>query len=245
MCPSVTIMQRSVTIGHNLTCKNITKLFLIIFFTGFFTHILIDEAAQCLEADALISLSLANERTRIALAGDYMQVLYICLFLLFFVYFPYMFVCFFHICLFFLLFFLVICINSHLAEIFFHCLTWLEVNSGDCVSINQNLMRKLGTCIRKGSFGPPPPPSHQSSSKSHFILCGIEFPQFRQHIYQSEVFCLYLSSPFSRIFRIKSIRSSIFTFFFNFMNTVCIWLEFPSPSGFEILKDWQYGCDVP
>ncbi|XP_046642833.1 probable helicase with zinc finger domain [Daphnia pulicaria] len=41
---------------------------------GYFTHILIDEAAQCTECDVLIPLSLADERTRIALAGDHMQL---------------------------------------------------------------------------------------------------------------------------------------------------------------------------
>lgn len=43
-------------------------------FTGYFTHILIDEAAQCNECDVLIPLSLADEYTRIALAGDHMQL---------------------------------------------------------------------------------------------------------------------------------------------------------------------------
>lgn len=41
---------------------------------GYFTHILIDEAAQCNECDVLIPLSLADEHTRIALAGDHMQL---------------------------------------------------------------------------------------------------------------------------------------------------------------------------
>uniref|UniRef100_UPI00398E6625 3'-5' exoribonuclease HELZ2 isoform X2 n=1 Tax=Pristiophorus japonicus TaxID=55135 RepID=UPI00398E6625 len=41
---------------------------------GFFTHILIDEAAQMLECDALIPLAIAGNKTRIALAGDHMQV---------------------------------------------------------------------------------------------------------------------------------------------------------------------------
>ncbi|GCB60757.1 hypothetical protein scyTo_0009228 [Scyliorhinus torazame] len=41
---------------------------------GFFTHILIDEAAQMLECDALIPLTLASSTTRIVLAGDHMQV---------------------------------------------------------------------------------------------------------------------------------------------------------------------------
>ncbi|XP_067904315.1 3'-5' exoribonuclease HELZ2 [Heterodontus francisci] len=41
---------------------------------GFFTHILIDEAAQMLECDALIPLAIADNKTRIVLAGDHMQV---------------------------------------------------------------------------------------------------------------------------------------------------------------------------
>ncbi|GCC22642.1 hypothetical protein chiPu_0001030 [Chiloscyllium punctatum] len=41
---------------------------------GFFTHILIDEAAQMLECDALIPLALASNKTRIVLAGDHMQM---------------------------------------------------------------------------------------------------------------------------------------------------------------------------
>ncbi|XP_072096397.1 3'-5' exoribonuclease HELZ2 [Mobula birostris] len=41
---------------------------------GFFTHILIDEAAQMLECDALIPLGIAGNETRVVLAGDHMQV---------------------------------------------------------------------------------------------------------------------------------------------------------------------------
>lgn len=41
---------------------------------GFFTHILIDEAAQCTELDVLLPLSLADRNTIIALAGDHMQL---------------------------------------------------------------------------------------------------------------------------------------------------------------------------
>ncbi|KAG8131557.1 hypothetical protein E2320_009478 [Naja naja] len=40
---------------------------------GYFTHILIDEAAQMLECEALVPLSLASLRTMIILAGDHMQ----------------------------------------------------------------------------------------------------------------------------------------------------------------------------
>lgn len=41
---------------------------------GFFTHIFLDEAAQALECDMLIPLSLAGPKTRVVLAGDHMQV---------------------------------------------------------------------------------------------------------------------------------------------------------------------------
>ncbi|XP_015917360.2 probable helicase with zinc finger domain isoform X2 [Parasteatoda tepidariorum] len=41
---------------------------------GFFTHILIDEAAQAMECEAIMPLSLADEDTRIVLAGDHMQL---------------------------------------------------------------------------------------------------------------------------------------------------------------------------
>ncbi|KAJ6644690.1 hypothetical protein lerEdw1_013648 [Lerista edwardsae] len=41
---------------------------------GYFSHILIDEAAQMLECEALVPLCLAARETRIILAGDHMQV---------------------------------------------------------------------------------------------------------------------------------------------------------------------------
>ncbi|XP_060086564.1 helicase with zinc finger domain 2 [Heteronotia binoei] len=41
---------------------------------GYFSHILIDEAAQMLECEALVPLSLATLHTRIVLAGDHMQM---------------------------------------------------------------------------------------------------------------------------------------------------------------------------
>ncbi|KAL1517728.1 hypothetical protein ABEB36_001459 [Hypothenemus hampei] len=40
----------------------------------FFTHIFIDEAAQALECETITPLLMANEKTRIVLAGDYMQM---------------------------------------------------------------------------------------------------------------------------------------------------------------------------
>ncbi|CAN0438537.1 unnamed protein product [Lampetra planeri] len=41
---------------------------------GHFSHILLDEAAQALEADALIPLALADSNTRVLLAGDHKQI---------------------------------------------------------------------------------------------------------------------------------------------------------------------------
>ncbi|XP_022919640.1 probable helicase with zinc finger domain [Onthophagus taurus] len=41
---------------------------------GFFTHILLDEAAQAIECESIMPLALANENTRIVLAGDHMQL---------------------------------------------------------------------------------------------------------------------------------------------------------------------------
>ncbi|KAJ8259051.1 hypothetical protein COCON_G00180630 [Conger conger] len=41
---------------------------------GYFTHILIDEASQMLECEALMPLGLSGEGTRIVLAGDHMQM---------------------------------------------------------------------------------------------------------------------------------------------------------------------------
>ncbi|XP_012659425.2 helicase with zinc finger domain 2 isoform X1 [Otolemur garnettii] len=42
--------------------------------SGFFSHILIDEAAQMLECEALTPLAYASPSTRVVLAGDHMQV---------------------------------------------------------------------------------------------------------------------------------------------------------------------------
>ncbi|KAJ4940413.1 hypothetical protein JOQ06_026716 [Pogonophryne albipinna] len=41
---------------------------------GYFTHILIDEASQMLECEALMALGLAGPQTRVVLAGDHMQM---------------------------------------------------------------------------------------------------------------------------------------------------------------------------
>lgn len=41
--------------------------------TGFFTHILLDEAAQAMECETIMPFALASKTTRIVLAGDHMQ----------------------------------------------------------------------------------------------------------------------------------------------------------------------------
>lgn len=41
---------------------------------GFFTHIFLDEAAQTIECEMILPLSLATPDTRIVLAGDHMQL---------------------------------------------------------------------------------------------------------------------------------------------------------------------------
>ncbi|XP_065342587.1 probable helicase with zinc finger domain isoform X3 [Cloeon dipterum] len=41
---------------------------------GHFTHILLDEAAQAMECEAIMPLAIADEKTRIVLAGDHMQL---------------------------------------------------------------------------------------------------------------------------------------------------------------------------
>jgi len=39
-----------------------------------FTHILLDEAAQAMECEAIMPLALASTNTRVVLAGDHMQL---------------------------------------------------------------------------------------------------------------------------------------------------------------------------
>ncbi|XP_078614345.1 putative helicase with zinc finger domain [Branchiostoma floridae x Branchiostoma japonicum] len=41
---------------------------------GFFTHVMVDEAAQALECEAITPLCLATAKTRVVLAGDHMQL---------------------------------------------------------------------------------------------------------------------------------------------------------------------------
>lgn len=45
-------------------------------FAGFFSHILLDEAAQAMECETIMPFALASKNTRIVLAGDHMQVQY-------------------------------------------------------------------------------------------------------------------------------------------------------------------------
>ncbi|XP_029356997.1 helicase with zinc finger domain 2 isoform X2 [Echeneis naucrates] len=54
------------TMARNLQDLNLPK--------GYFTHILIDEASQMLECEALMPLCLAGPNTRVVLAGDHMQM---------------------------------------------------------------------------------------------------------------------------------------------------------------------------
>ena len=42
--------------------------------SGHFTHILLDEAAQAMESEAILPFALASPKTRIVLAGDHMQL---------------------------------------------------------------------------------------------------------------------------------------------------------------------------
>ena len=44
-------------------------------FHGFFTHILIDEAAQALEPETLTPLVFAGPNTKVVFTGDHMQVI--------------------------------------------------------------------------------------------------------------------------------------------------------------------------
>ncbi|XP_052786871.1 probable helicase with zinc finger domain isoform X2 [Mya arenaria] len=65
------LLQHRVIVTTLHTAKLLTYLELT---EDVFTHIFIDEAAQALECDLLIPLSLAGPKTRIILAGDHMQL---------------------------------------------------------------------------------------------------------------------------------------------------------------------------
>ena len=53
-------------------------LFDMEFHRGFFSHILIDEAAQALETETLTPLTLAGNNTKVVFTGDHMQVYDLC-----------------------------------------------------------------------------------------------------------------------------------------------------------------------
>ena len=65
------VIDHRVVITTLATSKHLLKLQLN---HGFFTHILIDEAAQALEPEALTPLALAGPNTHVVLTGDHMQV---------------------------------------------------------------------------------------------------------------------------------------------------------------------------
>ena len=65
------VIDHRVVITTLATSKHLLKLQLN---HGFFTHILIDEAAQALEPEALTPLALAGPNTHAVLTGDHMQV---------------------------------------------------------------------------------------------------------------------------------------------------------------------------
>uniref|UniRef100_A0A1B6CI26 C3H1-type domain-containing protein n=1 Tax=Clastoptera arizonana TaxID=38151 RepID=A0A1B6CI26_9HEMI len=56
----------TLSISMSLTTIGLSK--------GHFSHILLDEAAQAMECEAIMPLALANDDTRIVLAGDHMQL---------------------------------------------------------------------------------------------------------------------------------------------------------------------------
>ncbi|NWU70963.1 HELZ2 Helicase, partial [Pterocles burchelli] len=62
------IDRRRIIITTSMLSKNLQVA------PGYFTHIMIDEAAQMLECEALVPLSYATFETRIVLAGDHMQI---------------------------------------------------------------------------------------------------------------------------------------------------------------------------
>ena len=65
------ILERRVIITTLSTSKVLLNLQV---FHGFFTHILIDEAAQALEPETLTPLVFAGPETKVVFTGDHMQV---------------------------------------------------------------------------------------------------------------------------------------------------------------------------
>ncbi|XP_040566759.1 probable helicase with zinc finger domain [Lepeophtheirus salmonis] len=60
------IVVATLSTSKSLTGLGLTK--------GHFTHVLIDEAAQAMECEAIMALALASTQTRVVLAGDHMQL---------------------------------------------------------------------------------------------------------------------------------------------------------------------------
>lgn len=59
------VVVTTVEMSLQLTCMNLY---------GFFTHIFIDEAAQALECETIMPLTLATDKTCVVLTGDHMQI---------------------------------------------------------------------------------------------------------------------------------------------------------------------------
>ena len=66
------ILEHRVIITTLSTSKALLNLQV---FRGFFTHILIDEAAQALEPETLTPLVFAGPNTKVVFTGDHMQVI--------------------------------------------------------------------------------------------------------------------------------------------------------------------------
>lgn len=65
------IMRHKIVV---VTLSTSTELSSLKLKKGHFTHILLDEAAQAMESEAIMPLALADANTRIVLAGDHMQM---------------------------------------------------------------------------------------------------------------------------------------------------------------------------
>ena len=65
------VIRHRVVITTLATSKHLLQLNLN---HGFFSHILVDEAAQALEPEALTPLILAGPNTKVVFTGDHMQV---------------------------------------------------------------------------------------------------------------------------------------------------------------------------
>ena len=79
--PNVSVMEMKIVgllCSALVTCRVNTRLGTLLMLTcvcaGYFTHILLDEAAQAMEVETIMPLALAHSNTRVILAGDHMQV---------------------------------------------------------------------------------------------------------------------------------------------------------------------------